>query len=145
MARKLKSDKFLFTATLLLICASVVMVYSASALVALERRLGVEVGAPPLARLVARLDDDFIAARGLQKGAMRLLDPAEADRLISRSGGWDSPISSDPARAATQLADIAETATVWSGYMDGAVRSGDSAAEAVEATLVARSERFATA
>ncbi|MGH2838695.1 MAG: flavin monoamine oxidase family protein [Thermoleophilaceae bacterium] len=39
----------------------------------------------------------------------------------------------------------AETATVWSGYMDGAVRSGDSAAEAVAATLVARSERFATA
>ena len=39
----------------------------------------------------------------------------------------------------------AETATVWSGYMDGAVRSGDSAAEAVAATLVARSGRFATA
>jgi cell division protein FtsW len=37
MARKLKSDKVLFTATLLLVCASVVMVYSASALVALER------------------------------------------------------------------------------------------------------------
>jgi monoamine oxidase len=39
----------------------------------------------------------------------------------------------------------AETAIVWSGYMDGAVRSGDSAAEAVAAKLVARSERFATA
>jgi cell division protein FtsW len=37
MARKLKYDKVLFTATLLLVCASVVMVYSASALVALER------------------------------------------------------------------------------------------------------------
>jgi cell division protein FtsW len=37
VARKLKSDKVLFTATLLLVCASVVMVYSASALVALER------------------------------------------------------------------------------------------------------------
>lgn len=37
MARKLKSDKILFLATLLLVCASVVMVYSASALVALER------------------------------------------------------------------------------------------------------------
>jgi cell division protein FtsW len=37
MARKLKSDRFLFTATLLLVCASVVMVYSASAIVALER------------------------------------------------------------------------------------------------------------
>src|SRR5262245_55103415 len=37
MARTLKSDRILFTATLLLICASVVMVYSASALVALER------------------------------------------------------------------------------------------------------------
>ena len=34
MARKLKSDKFLFTATLLLVCASVVMVYSASAVLA---------------------------------------------------------------------------------------------------------------
>jgi cell division protein FtsW len=37
VARKLKSDKVLFTATLLLVCASIVMVYSASALVALER------------------------------------------------------------------------------------------------------------
>jgi cell division protein FtsW len=37
VARKLKSDKILFIATLLLVCASIVMVYSASALVALER------------------------------------------------------------------------------------------------------------
>ncbi len=37
MARTLKSDKILFTATLLLVCASIVMVYSASALVALEK------------------------------------------------------------------------------------------------------------
>src|SRR5215831_500435 len=37
MARKLKTDKVLFTATLLLICVSVVMVYSASAVLALER------------------------------------------------------------------------------------------------------------
>ena len=37
MARKLKSDKFLFMATLLLVCTSVVMVYSASAFVAQER------------------------------------------------------------------------------------------------------------
>src|SRR5919204_3401658 len=37
MARKLKIDKVLFTATLLLICISVVMVYSASAVLALER------------------------------------------------------------------------------------------------------------
>jgi cell division protein FtsW len=37
VARKLKADKVLFTATLLLVCASIVMVYSASALVALER------------------------------------------------------------------------------------------------------------
>ena len=37
MARKLKIDKVLFTATLLLICISVVMVYSASAVIALER------------------------------------------------------------------------------------------------------------
>ncbi|HVJ24226.1 MAG TPA: putative lipid II flippase FtsW, partial [Burkholderiales bacterium] len=37
MARTLKYDKVLFYATLLLVCASVVMVYSASALVALER------------------------------------------------------------------------------------------------------------
>ena len=35
MARKLKSDKWLFTATLLLVCTSVVMVYSASAVVAM--------------------------------------------------------------------------------------------------------------
>lgn len=37
MARKLQSDKWLFIATVALICASVVMVYSASAVVALER------------------------------------------------------------------------------------------------------------
>ena len=36
MARKLKSDKLLFLATLLLVCASVVMVYSASAALAAE-------------------------------------------------------------------------------------------------------------
>ena len=37
MARKLKSDRVLFIATLLLVCASIVMVYSASAVVALEK------------------------------------------------------------------------------------------------------------
>ena len=37
MARKLKSDKLLFTATLLLVCTSVVMVYSASAVIAMEK------------------------------------------------------------------------------------------------------------
>ncbi|MBI2186683.1 MAG: putative lipid II flippase FtsW [Acidobacteria bacterium] len=37
MARKLKSDRVLFTATLLLVCTSIVMVYSASAVLALER------------------------------------------------------------------------------------------------------------
>jgi len=37
MARKLKSDKLLFMATLLLVLASIVMVYSASAVLALER------------------------------------------------------------------------------------------------------------
>jgi cell division protein FtsW len=37
VARKLKSDKVLFVATILLVCVSVVMVYSASAVLALER------------------------------------------------------------------------------------------------------------
>ncbi|MDE3155001.1 MAG: putative lipid II flippase FtsW [Acidobacteriota bacterium] len=37
MARKLKSDKILFMATLLLICVSVVMVYSASAVYAMDK------------------------------------------------------------------------------------------------------------
>jgi cell division protein FtsW len=37
VARKLKSDKVLFIATLLLVCAGVVMVWSASAVVAMER------------------------------------------------------------------------------------------------------------
>ena len=37
MARKLKSDRVLFMATLLLVCASIVMVYSASAVLAMER------------------------------------------------------------------------------------------------------------
>lgn len=36
MARKLKSDKLLFLATFLLVCASVVMVYSASAVLAMD-------------------------------------------------------------------------------------------------------------
>jgi cell division protein FtsW len=37
MARKLKSDKLLFTATILLVCTGVLMVYSASAVVSVER------------------------------------------------------------------------------------------------------------
>jgi cell division protein FtsW len=37
VARKLKSDKVLFIATLLLVCASVVIVYSASAMLAVQR------------------------------------------------------------------------------------------------------------
>lgn len=37
MARKLKSDKLLFIATLLLVCTSIVMVYSASAVIAREK------------------------------------------------------------------------------------------------------------
>ena len=37
MARKLKSDKVLFLAAILLVCVSVVMVYSASAVMAMER------------------------------------------------------------------------------------------------------------
>jgi cell division protein FtsW len=37
MARKLKSDQTLFVATLLLVCLSLVMVYSASAVIAMER------------------------------------------------------------------------------------------------------------
>jgi len=37
MARKLKSDKLLFTATLVLVCASLVMVYSASAAIGMEQ------------------------------------------------------------------------------------------------------------
>src|ERR1700691_2794404 len=43
MARKLKSDRVLFIATILLVGLSIVMVYSASAVVALER-----VGRPSL-------------------------------------------------------------------------------------------------
>ena len=38
MARKLKSDKLLFTATLALVCASLVMVYSASAAIGMEQQ-----------------------------------------------------------------------------------------------------------
>jgi cell division protein FtsW len=38
MARKLKSDKLLFIATLLLVCTSVVMVYSASVVIALDKQ-----------------------------------------------------------------------------------------------------------
>lgn len=37
MSRKLKSDKLLFLATLSLVCASIVMVYSASAVLAMDR------------------------------------------------------------------------------------------------------------
>ena len=38
MARKLKSDKLMFLAILLLVCTSVVMVYSASAVIAMEQQ-----------------------------------------------------------------------------------------------------------
>src|SRR5438045_8824936 len=37
MARTLKSDKLLFTATMALVCASLVMVYSSSAVIGLEQ------------------------------------------------------------------------------------------------------------
>src|SRR6187401_1379832 len=37
MARKLKSDHLLFLATLVLVCLSIVMVYSASAVLAMEK------------------------------------------------------------------------------------------------------------
>ena len=37
MARKLKSDKLLFTSTLVLVCASLVMVYSSSAVIGLDK------------------------------------------------------------------------------------------------------------
>lgn len=37
MARKLKSDKLLFTSTLVLVCASLVMVYSSSAVIGMEQ------------------------------------------------------------------------------------------------------------
>lgn len=37
MARKLKSDKWLFTSTMVLVCASLVMVYSASAVIGMEQ------------------------------------------------------------------------------------------------------------
>jgi sugar/nucleoside kinase (ribokinase family) len=36
--------------------------------------------------VIASCDDEFIAARGLQKGSMRLLDPAEADELYQAMG-----------------------------------------------------------
>ena len=36
--------------------------------------------------VIATCDDDFLAARGLQKGSMRLLDPAEADELYKAMG-----------------------------------------------------------
>jgi sugar/nucleoside kinase (ribokinase family) len=36
--------------------------------------------------IIARCDDDFIRRQGLQKGTMRLIDTAEADRLYSEMG-----------------------------------------------------------
>lgn len=36
--------------------------------------------------VIATCDDDFIAARGLQKGSMRLLDPRQADELYEAMG-----------------------------------------------------------
>ncbi len=36
--------------------------------------------------IIARCDDDFIAAEGLAKGGMRLIDAEEADRLYSKMG-----------------------------------------------------------
>ena len=36
--------------------------------------------------VLARADDDFLAARGLDKGGMRLIDAAEADTLYGQMG-----------------------------------------------------------
>ena len=71
MARKLKSDKLLFLATLLLVCASIVMVYSASAVLALD-------GQPTLS-LLDQTDDVGLArpggAYGRDAGRLQQLPP----------------------------------------------------------------------
>ena len=72
MARKLKSDRVLFTATILLVALSIVMVYSASAVVALERT-----GRPSyflMKQMMWAMGIPMFAGRGLRN----LLKDAEA-------------------------------------------------------------------
>ena len=90
MARKLKSDKLLFTATLLLVCTSVVMVYSASAVMAMEHStrpvpLPVQTGDVGAARPGARADRDARSTTATT-GSRRSSGPALAI-VGARAGG----------------------------------------------------------
>ncbi len=80
MARKLKSDRALFLATLLLVCASVVMVYSASAVLAMGR-----FQQPPWFFLLKQVVWSVLGI-GLLAAAMRVDYRALRSPLVIRAG-----------------------------------------------------------
>ncbi len=51
-----------------------------------QHRLDVLAIGNAIVDVIADADDDFLAGRGLQKGAMRLIDAAEAERLYNQMG-----------------------------------------------------------
>ena len=102
VARKLKSDQVLFIATLLLVCASIVMVYSASAVVALERfdqpyffltkqALWAVLGLAVLA-IAMRIDYRTYRNDAFIWGALALVVLMLVARAVQRAGQRDPPL-----------------------------------------------------
>lgn len=51
-----------------------------------------------IVNVIAACDDAFLAARGLAKGGMRLLDPSEADDLYAAMAPGRTLLRADPSR-----------------------------------------------
>jgi len=85
--------------------------------------------------IIARCDDDFIAAEGLAKGGMRLIDAAEADRLYSQMGPATEMSGGSAANTCAGLASLgARTAFIGkvAGDQFGTVFAHDIRAIGVE-------------
>jgi len=85
--------------------------------------------------IIARCDDDFIAAEGLAKGGMRLIDAEEADRLYGKMGPATEMSGGSAANTCAGLASLgARTAFIGkvAGDQFGAVFAHDIRAIGVE-------------
>ena len=85
--------------------------------------------------IIARCEDDFIAAEGLAKGGMRLIDAAEADRLYSKMGPATEMSGGSAANTCAGLASLgARTAFIGkvAGDQFGTVFAHDIRAIGVE-------------
>jgi len=85
--------------------------------------------------IIARCDDEFIAAEGLAKGGMRLIDATEADRLYSRMGPATEMSGGSAANTCAGLASLgARTAFIGkvAGDQFGTVFAHDIRAIGVE-------------